>query len=335
MNTDAATLAAAVRTVLPATRSGHLPVLKGVRLEAGDGLQRITATDLELTIIAELEIDSEAIDAIVPASLLAGWLEGVDGEVSLKLSGADLVLTSESGTFRLRTLPIDDWPRCEVAEGDQVDLDRRIGGILYAASRDGARPILTGVGIGNGWACCTDSYQLSAVKLDGLPNAIIPVKLLELALKNEGDPVIALDDRRVTVWVGATTGYTGRLIEGTFPNWQPLVGEPKTTVTLDRERTIAALERVLVLADAETPVRVIPSGEGLTFTVVSRDVGEIVERVDGGIELGGEYGFRPRLLINLLRSRDEAKVELGVTDQFKPVSIRSEESVALVMPVRL
>lgn len=336
MNIDASTLAAAVRTVLPATRASanHLPVLKGVRLAANSGVLDVTATDIDLTIRTTADSDDDLEPCIVPASLLSTWLEGVEGRVGLNLEEADLVLTSDTGTFRLRTLPVEDWPRCTVADGKPVKLDRRIAGIIHAASRDDSRPTLNGVGIGDGWACCTDSYRLAAVKLDGLPEAIVPVKAVELALKTDGEVTITTDDHQVTLTNGPTS-YTARLVEGRFPNWQPLVGEPKTTVTLDRDRTVAALERVLVLADAETPVRVTPDGDGLTFSVTSRDVGEIVERIDGGNELGGEYGFRPRLLIAMLRSRDEAKVEIGVTDSLHPVTIRDETSVALVMPVRL
>lgn len=336
MKINAATLANAVRTVLPATKAGHLPVLKGVYLNVCFGVLDVLATDIDLRIgTSVLDVEGDLKPTVVPAALLAGWLDGVDGDVVLEHDDADLVCRSDTGTMRLRTLPVEDWPATSVTEADPVPLDRRVAGILYAASRDGARPILNGVGIGDGWACCTDSYQLSAVRLEGLADAIIPVRLLDLALKAEGDATIAVDDRKVTVTVGPTT-YTGRLIEGTFPNWRPLVGEPATTVTLDRERCIAALERVMVLADnIETPVRITPEGEGLAFTVVSRDVGEIVERVDGGTELGATYGFRPRLLIGMLRSRDEAKVELGITDSLHPVSVRDDTSVALVMPVRL
>lgn len=340
MNIDAATLVAAVRTVLPAARNGHLPVLKGVHLCTFSNEEHsrlaVTATDLDLTIRTHFEATG-LVNAVVPGALLAAWLEGRDGEVTLTDDddNGDLVLGSDTGTMRLRTLPLEDFPRVEMADGDPAPLERRIATILYAASRDTARPILNGVGIGGGWAACTDSYQLAAMRLEG-PPAILPVRVLELALKTEGEATITADDRRVTIDVGATS-YTGRLIEGTFPTWQPLVGKAATMVTLDRDATIAALERVCVLAEAETPVRVKPGGDGLTFTVVSRDVGEIVEHVAGGDEMGGEYGFRPRLLINLLRSRDEAKVEVGVTDQIKPVSVGGldQESVALVMPVRL
>lgn len=336
MNIDAETLAVAVRTVLPATRNGHLPVLKGVKLRHDEpGLLSLTATDIDLTIDVAVETTQVLDECVVPASLLAAWLDGVEGDVTLELDDADLVLHGPTGTMRLRTLPLEDFPRTEMAGGAPVALDRRIASILYAASRDTARPILNGVGIGDGWACCTDSYQLSAVRLEGLADAVIPVRLLELALKAEGDAMIALDDRRVTVTVGAAR-YTGRLIEGRFPTWQPLVGQPLVTVTLERDRTIAALERVMVMAEGtETPVRVSPDGDGLTFTIVSRDVGEIVERVDAGGGFGGDYGFRPRLLSAMLRSRDEAKVEVGVIDSLHPVSVRDETSVALVMPVRL
>jgi DNA polymerase III subunit beta len=334
MNIDAATLANAVRTVLPATRANYLPVLKGCWLEStADGLA-VTATDLDLTIsTAAADAGTPLGACVVPATLLSGWLEGRVGDVSLELDDNDLVLTGDTGAMRLRTLPLEEWPRCEQAQETAQQLDARIANILYAASRDGARPILNGVGLGDGWACCTDSYQLSAVRVAG-PTAIVPVRALELALKGEGEATIAVDERRCTITVGPAQ-YTARLIEGTFPNWQGLVGEPTTTVIIDRDAAIAALERTLVLCDAETPVRVTPDGEGLTFSVVSRDVGEVMERVAGGSDLGGEYGFRPRLLLNLLRSRDEAKVEVGVTDQFKPVSVRDDNSVALVMPVRL
>lgn len=335
MNIDAGALASGLRTVLPATKAGHLPVLKGVLLETTGDRLHLTATDLDMTITTEVEAGGASLTAVVPGALLAAWAEGVAGEVAIDIVDDGLRLASDTGTMVLRTLPIDDWPKCETANGEPVDLDIRIAGILYAASRDGARPILNGVGVGDGWACCTDSYRLAAMRVDGLPDAILPVRLVELALKSDpATATIAVDDRRATIVSGAAT-YTARLIEGRFPTWQPLVGEPTTMVTLDRERTVAALERVLILADAETPVRVSPDGDTLTFTVVSRDVGEIVERVAGGAELGATFGFRPRLLLDMLRSRDEAKVDVGLIDSLHPVSIRDDDRVALVMPVRL
>lgn len=336
---DAGALSSALRIVLPATRAGHQSVLRGVRLDGAGQKLTVTATDIDLTIETVVAADGDLGPVVVPAAALGGWADGHGGAVTLTEEDGELVASGETGAMRLRCFPADDWPVFEPVVGDAVPLDDAardgLGRIFHAAARDGSRPVLCGVGVSDGWAVCTDSYRLAARRIAGLPEAIIPVRVLELAFKADGPATLAADDRRVAVTVGATC-WTARLIEGQFPSWLQLVGEPARIVTVDREAALAALGRVLVLADTpEAAVRISPDGEGLTFTVSSADVGEVSERMTGGEGWGDTFGFRPRLLADMLRSHDEAKVEIGLTNQLKPVSIRDEDSVALVMPVRL
>ena len=85
MNIDAGALASGLRTVLPATKAGHLPVLKGVLLETTGDRLHLTATDLDMTITTEVEAGGASLTAVVPGALLAAWAEGV-GEKLTPLS---------------------------------------------------------------------------------------------------------------------------------------------------------------------------------------------------------------------------------------------------------
>src|SRR5262249_57464162 len=95
-----------------------------------------------------------------------------DGAVALALGEGerDIEISAGSSRFHLRTLPADDFPRFPETEGDPVALPApplrdTINRVARAASRDEARPVLTGVMVtveGNEMTMvATDSYRLA------------------------------------------------------------------------------------------------------------------------------------------------------------------------------
>lgn len=334
----------ALRTVSPVTGrgGGTLPIFGGVRLTpALDGIE-LCCTDGDLTITVHVDTPGATLQStVVPARLFASIVGAVRGDVTIVQDDADLGLVVTSGKFttRIRTMFADDFPQTTEAGGDSIvltsDVRAKLGHILYAASRDGARPILTGVGFGDGHAVCTDSYRLAAVDMPDMPKCIIQARAIELALKQHGDVTLTVDDRRAT-FVCESTTITTRLIEGTFPNWQQLIpAETPRHITVDRELLSNALERVSVLVTREQPVRFQVTDDGLQLSVCSQDVGEASETIPTDSDFPGTIAFNGNFLADLLKSMDEAKVEIGLVDMSKPAVVRSGGIVSLLMPVRV
>ena len=105
-----------------------------------------------------------------------------DGSVTLELreSERDVEITAGSSKFHLRTIPADDFPKFPETEGEPIELpapalQETIGRVARAASRDEARPVLTGVLVTAEekelTMVATDSYRL-AVKRTELDAAV-------------------------------------------------------------------------------------------------------------------------------------------------------------------
>jgi DNA polymerase III subunit beta len=335
----------ALKLVTPVvSKSGQLPIFSAVRLILNGGSGSAIATDGDLSVFAYIngETTLDGLDVVVPARHLAGFVNSVKGTITLDTVDNDLKVTAGGSSLTLRTMPEDDFPKIVTAEGDPVTLDAtaraKLGRILYAASRDSARPILTGVGIGDGWAACTDSYRLAAVEIGGLPSAIIPARAFELVFKHStGDVAVTVDDRKAT-FTTAAGSWTTRLIEGTFPNWRALIPASTPHVLIaDRDTLIDAIDRVGVLVANDEPVRFEKCDVGVRLTVRSRDVGEATECVPAEMDFDQPIAFNGRYMTDLLKAGDEGKVDLGLVEVAKPACIGSlsDGSVSLLMPTRV
>ena len=159
-----------------------LQALSGIHLSS-NGESRLRATDMELGLDVSLEGEAEGAGAVVlPGRLLVEVARSLpDGSVTLELreQERDVEITAGSSRFHLRAIPADDFPRFPESEGDPIELpapalQETIGRVARAASRDEARPVLTGVLVtAEGkelTMVATDSYRL-AVKRTELDSA--------------------------------------------------------------------------------------------------------------------------------------------------------------------
>src|SRR5581483_5902251 len=218
MNLNRKAFLDALRIVAPATKKGHLPILHCVRIADRTGAIQVVATDLETSIKADAGTNGILQSAVVPHAPLLAFVASASDDIVLNFDTEDnaLLVTSAGSTLRLRLATAEDFPTTNQAEGDTVHIDAalagQLGGCLYAASRDNARPILTGLGIVDGWAVCTDSYRLSAVKISAaLPNCIIPAHAVEQVLKHTKDGFeLTIDNIRATFEVPGVGSWTTR-----------------------------------------------------------------------------------------------------------------------------
>lgn len=146
-----------------------LPALSGVRLTAAGDALVVEATDLDTTYTSVLaaEVREPGI-SIVGAADLAAVIKGQGRRVVL--TTAEQMLKAVNGTTStLRSLPVEEWPKAVDFTGAQrfpLDLTT-VAEVAAAASRDEARPILTGVLFRKDHICATDSYRLHLATVDG------------------------------------------------------------------------------------------------------------------------------------------------------------------------
>lgn len=344
MKVESTPLLHAVQYATSATgKQRHIPVYGCVRLETtSEGVLKVSATDGDLSIVAEVECEGTLEPAIVPPDVLARFLKSVGGAGTLEVKENALHLAFGDAALKLASLPVEDWPSVAIAQGETVVLDakvrRQLEGILYAASKDEARPILTGIGFGHGWAAATDSYRLAAVRTGVLTDCIVPARVFALVFKHAASNItLTFDSRRLSIHThrGITTT---RLLEGAFPDWQKLVPATATpTLTVDRKGLLDALERVSVVSGKEhRPVRITKEGDALSLRVLG-ERGDTAAKLPAEGELSGELGFNAGYLGDIAKAFDTDTLVLGLEGINKPAVAGSMDSgnVHLLMPVRV
>ena len=336
--------------------------LSGIHLSA-DGEPRVRATDMELGLDVGLDGRAEGGGAVVlPGRLLVEVARSLpDGEVGLELREAerDVEITAGSSRFHLRTLPADDFPRLPETEGDPVELPagplrETISRVARAASRDEARPVLTGVLVTASeqelTMVATDSYRL-AVKRTELEAAVpeqIEANIPARALRELARLIEAAPEEPLQVWLtrnqaifklGSTT-LSSRLIDGQFPNYRQLLPDSYDhEVKLPRAELLEVVRRVSQMAQRNAALRLSFSEGELVVSAETPDLGDAREALPAPYE--GELleiGFNPEFVRDGLESIDDEQVEVKLISPLRPGLLEpaaADDFSYLVMPIRL
>ncbi len=356
------TLADAIGTAQRAiaVRSGALPVLSGVHVTADKGTVELVGSDLDLTIRVTIpaQVDEPG-QAVVPAKLFDGLATRLKaGTVTFEVEGDDARISSGPARASVRLLPADEFPRVNPTEGTTVSVDAEplaeaLRQVIPAASRDDARPILTGVLImatATGIRLvATDSYRLGVRDLDGVGMLSEGQKVLVGArglnevqrVFSSGQIEVTLGDREVR-FANESRSVTTRLIEGDFPSYEQLIpsGYPNK-LTVSRAILEEAVRLMQIVGEGRegTPVRLAMSASGLELSATAQERADAAEVIDAKFE-GSDLtvAFNPQFLLDGLLAINGEEAVLESMDPLKPATLRSAEHpefMYLLMPVRI
>jgi DNA polymerase-3 subunit beta len=340
------------------TRPG-IPALTGVLMTAGEyGLSLVT-TDLEVTteVGVPVEVREEG-TALVPARLVADMVKSLAPDaVDFETDGSQARVLCRSFEGTLRCLSAEDFPAFREPDGVRVTAAAEpfaegVSQVVRAASKDEARPVLTGVLLEANreglTMVATDSYRLAVRELSatggGEATALVPERAISeagraAAGEEKGEVELILGEAQAAFRVG-TLRLTSRLIDEQFPNYRQLLPEAGgNRLTAARQDLLEAVRRVGLLARESSPVRLELNALGIRLTSSSPDLGGAVEAVEATYE--GEdltAAFNPNYLADGLAGVVGERVEVEFRDGLKPAVLRGRgggEFTYLVMPVRL
>jgi DNA polymerase-3 subunit beta len=315
-------------------------------------------TDLDLTIRMEQEVVGlEDGSCVIPARLATDIVRSLEaGVVTLDAGEERVEISAARSHFELRTFPVVEFPSVGPAgEGGHVfgtGLTDGLRQVVRAASTDDARPLLTGVLItaedGMVRLVATDSYRLALRDLrdtkaiPDAPDVLVPARALaELQRLAPGDGVtVSVGSHEITFGVGPVEIRT-RLLDGAYPDYRQLIPNAyPNRLHIGKESLLSALRRVrLLVRDNTTPVRLAMRPGGVDLSVVSQEVGEASETVDG--DFTGEdlvIAFNPSYLIDGVEAVAEDEVIIETADPGRPATVRAAERDDyryLLMPVRV
>jgi DNA polymerase-3 subunit beta len=343
-------------------RRQTMPILANVLIAAKDGELAITATDLEVELVAStrLEADTEG-EVTVPGRKLLDICKALpDGvRMSISQSGEKVAVRAGRSKFSLATLPAAEFPAVDEINAENViEVPQRLLADLlekthFSMAQQDVRYYLNGLLIETGdshlRAVATDGHRLalSEVSLDGgkLPGkqVIVPRKgVLELQrlLSGEGNLSLSLGSNHIRIQLDGIR-FTSKLIDGRFPEYDRVV--PKNAgneLTADRQTLRSALQRTAILSNEKyRGIRLVLKGGGLTLQAHNPEQEEAEEEVE--VSYTGEdmeIGFNVNYLLDALGVIDSEEVSVAFVDANSSCLIREpgkDESKYVVMPMRL
>ena len=343
-------------------RRQTMPILTNVLLVAKGGQVSITATDLEVELVAEAEVDVENPGEItVPGRKLLDICRALpeDAQVSLSQSGEKLIVKSGRSKFTLATLPAAEFPVVDdINAGQSIDVSQETLGRLlekthFSMAQHDVRYYLNGLlleTVGNTLrAVATDGHRLALCEAGlegkGLPEqqVIVPRKgVLELQrlMSGEGALVIELGTNHVRIQLDGIR-FTSKLIDGSFPEYERVIPrDTSNSMLADRGTLRSALQRTAILSNEKyRGIRLIMRENGMVLQAHNPEQEEAEEELE--IEYTGEeieIGFNVNYLLDAFSAVESETVNLAVMDGNSSCLIREpgkEDCKYVVMPMRL
>jgi DNA polymerase-3 subunit beta len=344
-------------------RRQTMPILTNVLLSAKGGRLAVTATDLEVELVATSEVDVQrAGDVTVPGRKLLDICralpEGV--EINLTLEGERMVVRARKSRFTLTTLPAAEFPTVDEINAQQTlkvpqkEFKRLLEKTHFSMAQQDVRYYLNGMLLETSAkvlrSVATDGHRLALCEVELAEGAksgqqvIVPRKgVLELQriLGNEEHILeVSIGSNHVRVQIGDIR-FTSKLIDGRFPEYGRVIpNNPPLIVSAVREDLRQALQRAAILSNEK--YRGIRFGVKPNALVIQshnpeqEEAEEELEVAYDGPEL--EIGFNVNYLLDALAATEGLDVQVGLTDGNSSCLIRSSvDSTArfVVMPMRL
>lgn len=343
-------------------RRQTMPILSNVLLVARDGVLSITATDLEVELVATADVSVESVGEITVSGrkLLDICRALPDGsDIDIVVSGDKLVVRSGKSKFNLATLPAAEFPSVEDIKAGQVItvsqelLGRLIEKTHFSMAQQDVRYYLNGMLLETGGAMlravATDGHRLALceAKVDGAKlnqqQVIVPRKgVLELQrlMDGQGDLNIELGPNHIRIQL-ATIRFTSKLIDGRFPEYERVIPkESSNELTADKALFRGALQRTAILSNEKyRGIRLIIRDSGVVIQAHNPEQEEAEEELE--VNYSGEdieIGFNVNYLLDALGAIEGEEVTLSVLDSNSSCLIRQpgrDDGKFVVMPMRL
>jgi DNA polymerase-3 subunit beta len=343
-------------------RRQTMPVLANVLLGVRQGQLWITASDLEVELVASTEVAvQDSGDITVPGRKLLDILRALPEKVSVSLSveGEKVVIKAGRSRFSLSTLPATEFPVIDDINAQQTvrvprkELLRLLEKTHFSMAQQDVRYYLNGMLLEiDGQllrAVATDGHRLAlcetalSAKAKTSQQVIVPRKgVLELqrVLTDEGVADLGIGTNHIRAQIGDVR-FTSKLIDGRFPEYSRVIpAAPASAIRADRDILRQALQRTAILSNEKyRGIRVTVKKNVVTVQAHNPEQEEAEEEIEVGYE-GGDVGvsFSVHYVMDAWWAIDGLEGVLGVKESYSDCFIPSPGNASaryVVMPMRL
>jgi len=342
-----------------ASTRGTLPILANVLIKTTNNRLSIAATNLDIAITqysgAKVKQDGSI---TIPARLMQDFISSLPaGVINLELEDNKLHITTDQYQSVINGTSADEFPVMPAIEDgktlsiDGPTLKRALQQVVFAASNDEARPVLTGVYMHTEGSslhlAATDSYRLAARTLTDVSdeaNLLIPVSAMQdvLRIVNDfNDTVhITYSDQQVLFRIGDVE-LVARLIEGKYPDYQKLIPKEFANTAKVSRSELMSITKVSSLFARESAgsvkVEIDEDKKTLSIRSVASQVGENTASTQGEVTGSGEITINSRYLLDALHAFQGDEVKFCFNGKLEAVVITDAEDSSythLIMPLK-
>ncbi len=346
-----------------------LPILDYFLFDLKDGILKVTASDLETTLITTVAVDGVEREGTIaaPVKLMLDSLKEFSEQpltIEADENTWEITVSWKSGSLKIPGTSGLGYPALpELGEDKsevEMDVDMMIGGInktIFATADDHLRPIMNGIYVniaeGEVTFVATDAHKLvkynAQAEVAAASSFILPKKpsnlLRSILLKEEDAVKVSFDKKNVVFNLSGST-LVCRLIEGVYPNYNAVIPAANPNkVIVDRVELLNAIKRVAVCSNQATNL-VEFNIDANTINLATKDLDfsysaqETVMCAYEGSAI--TIGFKSTFLVDILSNIETPSVVIELADStragvFKPLydEPQSANTLMLLMPMMI
>jgi DNA polymerase III subunit beta len=336
-----------------------LPILSNVLIKIEDNRLSISATNLDIAINEYVGAKINKPGSLtVPARLMQDFVGNLpSGTIHIKQEDHKLHISADNYDSTINGIAADEFPVMpQIQNGKQWSIaanefKKALQQVVFAASSDEARPVLTGVYIhcqdGNMYVAATDSYRL-AEKLVGKNkediSILVPATAIQDLLRVVGDKTENIDvthDEQQVLFKVDNTELVARLIEGNYPDYQKLIPKNFAVEAKVAHDELINVVKVSSLFARETAgsvtAKVDEAEKTISIRSVASQVGENTATANANAKGEGDITLNSRYLLDGLQALNGKEVSVSFNGKLDPVVLKSTDEnnyLHIVMPLK-
>ena len=346
-----------------------LPILDYFLFEVMGSVLNITASNLEITVTAEMVIENRDGDGkfTMPAKLFLDTLKNIPSQpLVMEIDNYTINLKTDRGLFTMMGVDPNDFPKSpyvDKANPLSFVTTMVLSGInrtLFATAKDELRPVMNGILFdikkNNISFVASDAHKMMVYEAENAVSdndrdfqVILPSKaanVIKSLLPKGGEYITFSADEKNAVFI--INGYTVacRLVEGNYPAYKSVIPTNNdNNIVVEKDALLATLKRVSLSSNQASNLIQLSIKEGkITVSASDIDFGNSATEWIGCEHDGNdiEIGFKGSYLIEILSNLVCDNVNIKLSDPtraglFYPMEQKddNEKTLALLMPMMI
>jgi DNA polymerase-3 subunit beta len=342
-----------------ASSRGTLPILANVLIKTSKNRLSLAATNLDIAITHYIggKVSEEG-SITVPARLMQDFVSSLPGGIiNLELEDTKLHVSTDQYKSVVNGIIADDFPVMPALnDGKNLEIKgpefkKALQQIVFAASSDETRPVLTGVLLhnnnGNLFMAATDSYRLAEKNLGKIKEDVkllVPGSAMAELLRVIGDDVetvqIKSDDQQAQFKVGDVELVT-RQVDGNYPDYQKLIPSNFAVTASLKKADLTNVTKVSSLFARESAgsvtIEISEEKQSLSIRSIASQLGENTSTATANASGSGSVTINSRYLLDALNVFSGDQIDLCFNGKLEPVLLREpgkSDYVHIVMPLK-